>query len=121
MNWKERHHPSWTGGVVVPKRKYCEATTRHRRGGCSNSNKTFEQPPRPRLVDASRLYLNVAATPPVQEGQRPLRSSVQIPDSLSQRATAVRPACTRPDDEVSLHHSVPEVTGPNIRSTSLFA
>src|SRR6185295_18946441 len=30
---------------------------RHRRGGCSNSNKTFEQPPRPLLVDASRLLL----------------------------------------------------------------
>src|SRR6185436_7845451 len=30
---------------------------RHRRGGCSTSNKTFEQPPRPLLVDASRLLL----------------------------------------------------------------
>src|SRR6185436_1525141 len=30
---------------------------RHRRGGCSSSNKTFEQPPPPRLVDASRLIL----------------------------------------------------------------
>jgi hypothetical protein len=29
----------------------------------------FEQPPRPLLVDASRLFIDVAATPPVQEGQ----------------------------------------------------
>src|SRR4029079_10092890 len=27
MNWDEPHCPSWTGGVAVPKREYCEATT----------------------------------------------------------------------------------------------
>src|SRR5678809_1573443 len=44
------------GGCAIKKilrSNYC----RHRRGGCSNSNKTFEQPPRPLLVDASRRLL----------------------------------------------------------------
>src|SRR6185295_11346493 len=44
------------GGCAIKKilrSTYC----RHRRGGCSNSNKSFEQPPRPLLVDASRLLL----------------------------------------------------------------
>src|SRR6185503_15122515 len=27
MNWNERYCPSWPGGVAVPQRKYCEATT----------------------------------------------------------------------------------------------
>src|SRR4030095_9477659 len=57
-NWDEPHCPSWPGGVAVSKKGILRSNhCRHRRGGCSNSNKTFEQPPRPLLVDASRLLL----------------------------------------------------------------
>src|SRR4029079_2007121 len=58
MNWDERNCPSWTGGVAVPKRKYCEATTVGTDGVVDQSRtKLFEQPPRPLLVDSSRLLL----------------------------------------------------------------
>jgi hypothetical protein len=70
MNWNERYYPSWTGGVAVPKRKYCEATADGTDGVVVQiRSKMLEQPPRPLHVDASRLFIDVAATPPVQEGQ----------------------------------------------------
>jgi hypothetical protein len=56
MNWDERYHPSWTGGVAVPKRKYREASTVGTDGVVVQTRKKIEQPPRPLLVDASRLF-----------------------------------------------------------------
>jgi hypothetical protein len=72
MNWDERHHPSWTGGVAVPKRKYCEATTVGTDGVvvqifCSSLN---NHPVR--SLSMLRDVFDVAATPPVQEGQCPV-------------------------------------------------
>jgi hypothetical protein len=66
--WDGRHRPSWTGGVAVPKRKYCEATTVGTDGVvvqkfCSSLN---NHPVR--SLSMLRDFFDVAATPPGQEG-----------------------------------------------------
>jgi hypothetical protein len=69
MNWKESHHPSWPGGAAVPKRKYREATTVGTDGVVvqTGTNQLNNHPVRSLLM--LRGFFNVAATPPVQEGQ----------------------------------------------------
>ena len=52
----------------MPIKKYCEATTAGTDGVVVQTRTNHLNHHRPLLVDASRLFFDVAATPPVQEG-----------------------------------------------------
>jgi hypothetical protein len=69
MNWEERHHPSWPGGVAVPEKKYCEATTIGTDGVVVQTRTKYLNNHPVRSLSMLRDFFNVAATPPVQEGQ----------------------------------------------------
>jgi hypothetical protein len=72
MNWDERHRPSWTGGAAVPQRKYCEATTVGTDGVVVQTRTKHLNNHPVRSLSMLRDFLDVAATPPVQEGQCPV-------------------------------------------------
>src|SRR6185436_16780444 len=58
MNWDGPHCPSWTGGVAVPERKYCEATTVGTDGVVVQTRtKQLNNHPVRSFFDASRLLL----------------------------------------------------------------
>src|SRR5439155_25286705 len=68
MNWDERHCPSWTGGVAVPQRKYCEATTVGTDGVVVQTRTIYLNNHPVRSLSMLRDFFDVAATPPVRRG-----------------------------------------------------
>jgi hypothetical protein len=68
----ERYCPSWTGGVAVPGRKNCEATTVGTDGVVVQTRTKYLNHHPVRSLSMLRDFFDVAATPPVQEGQCPV-------------------------------------------------
>jgi hypothetical protein len=82
------------GGVAAPVRKCREATEAAQTGWslttqvveCISRNMACERPPRPLLsMDASRYFLGVASTPPLQGGECATFSNSLTAEGLSPR------------------------------------
>jgi hypothetical protein len=87
MNWNERYCPSWTGGVAVPQRKYRETTTVGTDGVVVQTRTKHLNNHPVRSLSMLRDFFDVAATPPVDEGQCPvphfIHSFIDLAYSLS--------------------------------------
>src|SRR5438552_335357 len=106
MNWNERYRPSWTGGVAVPQRKYCEGSTVDTDGVVVQTRtKSLNNHP-VRSLSMLRTFFDVAATPPVQEGQWPAPhfthnfrqrlQSISAPASTGNPSIALRSSAALP-------------------------